>query len=510
MLLQDQIINTIDNLKDIVINSSLSSLPDLSIKENSILYNVDNLLSIKSIYLENNATDKEKVITILDAIKDNITDKSNSKCLKELIDFCINIASGFKEAYSVINKDIKEVIENLTESIKKETNNRFKRNNLGNFLNDDLSITSDHLEFFDWDGIKSPSVILDILSKVSNTTKIIGNDINKVNFDIIVNDIVKHSQTFINIDKETISAIINTKNKKILSSEFIDIFINKDIYRKTFKTFQSELKDIKNIKDYIKNITLKSLEIKRFINSIPKYKDVITNTIYKDLENNSKIILHSVLCCQACAAFYKETLFKDSILINKTLINNPIFKKQKKNNITKDVLASYIRAFYLEKPVPMSGINISQINTSLIKNKLLEVNASLSSKKKIYRKQFLSTSFNKVMLDSFEDLYNTFNDKYVSIKKDQAFKEFKNKVHFYQDRLYGDFGSVEKAIYETIIEIYFEDTLIDHIYDIFSDKLSVLLDQKGEIDNDVITHLNLDVATDLITTFLKDNFITKD
>jgi len=418
MLLSEQISETIKVVKEIAKTSNLNKF-NLEFQNNSIIGNSIRYFDTMNINIDTDTSYKDKVSIILDNLENNLLDKNNSAIIYELVSFCSEIAKGFKNAYSIINTDIKNEVDDIVETVEKNVIESFKRNNLGDLLNDNLDITTDHLDFFNWDGIKSPSVIIDIISKIKGFTKLTSDDLSKVNFNIVKSDIVgKFSNNFEDI--KDLDTYITDNNKQFLTSDYIDLITNKTKYRSFFINCKKEIDDIKNIKDNIKKLCTLCVDIKNFISTLNNYKDNIDSVIFNKLKKNANIVSNSVLAIQFCCAFYKDNFFKDTLIINKRLINQPVFDKVKKINITEKAIASYIRAFYLNKNLPMNGVLYSEIDLQNIKVKLYEANTSILAKKKLYMRKFINAEYIKEMEKRFSSHYQIFNGKLIELDENQA------------------------------------------------------------------------------------------
>lgn len=501
-MLNQEIKETVQIVSDIVTASPVSSLPELSFKHNSVLGNVQSHLSNISTHTE---VDSDMVLieTIMKSLDDALQDTENSKLVQDIAEFSLELSKGFQEAYPIIKDNIAGEVSDMLEKIETYVEKAFKRNNLSNLLNDNLDITTDHFDEMNWNGIKTPHSMLNIVQKLNTFTKLVSEDISKANNDIAVHNIV-HTKYASFQEIKDIDIYITDENKAFLEHDLAKYLCNKLETKRQFNNYRKNITDLTQIKFHIKKLCTTMVEFKLYLSFLDDYKDRIDSVIYDKLVNNMNIILESILSVQYCCIFYKETLFKDSILINKELINMPVLKKAEKDNITKETLASFLRVFYLEKDLPSGGIKTDQIKAVELQDKLIEINVSIKAKKQIYMKKFLTAAYMKITEESFEHLYDTFNNMLLVQNKAVARSVYNHHVRKQQSNIFYTLGNAEHSLYSIIIETFFEDTIVDSLFDIFGAKISEKLDSKDQISDELINSLDMETAIELVLNFLND------
>ena len=482
--------------------SSIDSFQDINFKDNSDLFLLYNHLKNGiPVSISDTLKTNEKINHIINRFNDDLfnEDLTNIEYKNILLIFCQKIANQLSRCSSIIKNEISPVVEDIRNNITQLVRLTFKQNNLGDLLSEDMSLTTDHLQLFNWDGIKSPSAMQDVVLSTTGYLKLNNDDVNNTNFNIVSTRIITKDlqSNFKDINEEDIDQSIKEK------LENYEIFINKQKCIQYFTKIKNQLIDRKNIKLYITSIVKSMNDIKRTINNLKDEK----------LHSNANIILQ---CCNLvlfCCLFYKEVVFKESVLINKFTVNVPVFEKYKGEGIDLPQLVGFLRVYYNDKDIPAKGITVSEVLNSNVNEELSKINEMLLSKKKMYLKEYISKSFYKVMLDNFDMLYEHFNGVINDLDKESTYKEFLYHVEKSRNYIYGSMAKCEEQIYHVIVETFFDNTVIELMFEIHNNKLLEYLNTHDDTGKDDIHHsekfeeVKIDTYVTLVLMLLKRFFI---
>ena len=151
--------------------SSIDSFQDINFKDNSDLFLLYNHLKNGiPVSISDTLKTNEKINHIINRFNDDLfnEDLTNIEYKNILLIFCQKIANQLSRCSSIIKNEISPVVEDIRNNITQLVRLTFKQNNLGDLLSEDMSLTTDHLQLFNWDGIKSPSAMQDVV--LSTTT----------------------------------------------------------------------------------------------------------------------------------------------------------------------------------------------------------------------------------------------------------------------------------------------------------------------------------------------------
>ena len=519
MISNDLIKQVNNDLKVIISQSSLEEFSTLKLIKGNEISRIIDFFGYFNINLPSGISEEQKIDLLLDKLTEFMTSPENKEYIAQLEKLSGMFSIEINNGLSTLSNTIKPLVEDIYEKITERFEILLKRENAENLISDMAIPDTDRFDFLKWNGLSS-AIINDenIVDLVTNLVNISNKEINSMNVNIAIGKVIRpgykeiDSKAVLKNNEDVISEYFN-KNYKNINTEdakrYFSISTDKNEYFKFFNGYiKKSLEDIKSISTNIQKIIFDCNALLDFIDAIKKFvtlnvSDLTKNNIYTNLN----LVKESCYIVLFYCLYVKKEIFKGKLIISKTLINFPEYLKIEKEGLDLVYIANYLKAYYKDKPIPVLGISTKDILESKdkVKDDIEKINAQILLNKNIIFNGCLFKAVKHVLGNSFEYIVDTLGFDFDPM--DQIKANYHQALSTRLNRLNGDLGRVEDAIYDIIMNIFFKSTLIYNIYILINKNYIHMLSENKVIGNKDITNYTAKSIIDLMCEFFKDNYI---
>lgn len=523
MLTTNELVYEVNNNLKILINQiSLERLPELAITPNNELSRIINFFGYFHVELPEEISEEAKTELLLDKLSEYMTASENKEYLSQLEIMCGNFAIEINNSFSTLSNTIKPLVADLYKDVGLKFERLLKKNNAEHLIDELNTPDTSQLEFLQWNGLSSMVIndenVIDLVTEVCNIkTKELNSSTAKMALVKIIQTNFKelNYNEILESNEEIITEYFE-KNYKNISADDAKRYLRISVDKNSYLDFVT--RQIKNSFDDMRTTTLNVRKIIFDCNNFLDFYDATKKYLELNLTDSVKDILtsnmESVRISCYIALFYclhlKRNIFKGKLIISKNVINLPEFKKIEKAGLDLTFVASYLKAYYYNKPIPVLGIDTKTIldSTAKMKDDLEKANSQISMDKNIIFRKCLYDATKNTLLSSFDRICDGLGyDNELSNEIKSSY--FTSSIEMLSSGLQEEVGEVENLLYNLIISLFYKNTLTYTIYNLINKNYLLMLADKTEIDPKDVTEYSSKSLIELICSFLS-NYIKKE
>ena len=508
-----------DNFKSLLVDyyKTNKKLPNVTIKDNSSLYEVLNALSL------GNIDEKKSGISQRNRIKQVVGEFTSSQ---DEDSFFSNAFDMMDNIADVMSNKIIETKTNLTtihatvESLSKEITNT-KNNSLAKdpwtsrFLN--KTEFNEDYNMVPWDSLLSYGN--------HNTILISGNDFaDTPNSDSSNNNTLMRIKNRLNFNYRDNGEYFDLDLSKELKSELVEIVknsvpnmdipvvekcINVLTKSSTGRSFMNKiLKVTSSIKTRTEGLVLYLSNIDTYSKVLDCVEqvsdDVLSDESKTQLHSNIKNVKEYLLFMSYWSLYTKENTFKDTLVLPNKMVNPDNFTAFETDGGSQLQISHYLYIKYPnDAPLPLNGLSgkfildtIGDVNKRVEADQL---NIGMKVKKKtiIAEKNAVSKTLTKYITTLTKD-----NPELNLNKRDML-----GLINNAGDTIALNNDKVDDVLYRFIVSNVYRNSFIYTAYQKLGIAYSKQLQTTSEISNEDLTIINNSIFTELVVDYIKDNFL---
>lgn len=518
MLTTNELIQEINhNLKTIINQSSLDRLPILNLKPNNEINRIVDFFGYFHVELPEGISEEEKTEILLDKLTEYMTASENKEYLSQLEKICGNFAIELNNKFDILSDTISPLVKEIYMDVNNKFESLLKRNNAENLISELATPETTKFEFLKWSGLSS-AVINDTntIDLVTDLCNIKNKELNHINANTALTKIIQPDfkefdyKEIYETNKDIISNYFNENYKNINEDDadrYFKLVISKNAYIDFFiRQVKNSFVDIKSTVLNISKIVFDCNNFLDFYDTIKKHIELnVSEQAKQNILNNLNSVRNSCYISLFYCLYLKKSVFNGKLILSKTLINFPEFKKIEKAGLDLVFIASYLKAYYTDKPVPVLGIDTKSVieSTAKVKNDLQKINTQILMDKNIIFNKCLYNATKDVFINSFDkicDILGHTDELLLDTLKQRYF----SKIDISIAGLAGNLGKVEDALYVLIMNTFYKDTLTYNMYTSINRNYLLMLTANKDINKDDIAEYTSKSLIELLCSFLSN------
>jgi len=502
--------------------SNEGDLPNISFTKFSDLNRFVQELSGINVTINNNDSYEEIIDNISKGIIETGLSPENKQIMNDLNNISMSFASNIESAFSTITKVVDPIVSDLKEKIKDQYVFNIKKEGAENLLNDekDNKPLLDDFVILKWENLNSQMLVNDIINTACANANISKEDLNKFNLDIIIQKLsfakdFKDNQ----ISKEAKDKVLDVLIKKYSNDSteindsvlniFFDALTSLKAYTSLCKDIQKKMKDtsrtVTNCIEFISFFTNFDVFIKALKNGRIDLSDMLNQNVIDNILSNTDVVSKTLYAMKYYCLYQKNVFYKDKLILSNRVINDDEYQKYISKGNTLEDIYNYLKAMYPSGIIPIKGISTSSVLNTDITEKLIKANKAKEFKETYIKVNALNKAFSLVCTNYIKDILDSEekdNEDHLSDKFIHELKESVEKINRFSSRLQGRIENLDDVLYEFIIHLNYEDTLIYTLYKNLGKEYIDLAKAKEDIDSSDIFAANAKVTSDLILNFM--------
>jgi len=503
-------------LKALFAQDDFSVIPSINLKPNSNFSLITSNVSSLAITTDASKTEAEQITDIFDSISAYIKDDRNILRLESLEHLSKNFAATLENSYTTLNSLISPTIDDISSNIKQRYTELMVREKAESLLPDDVDPSESDYVFIDWKGLLTPINQNEIIDAACNNANLNIDELSLLNLGYIVEKL-NFGKEFVAIDfpEETITSLTDKLNALLVKDnstvtveqiqQLIKMVTNLQSYNSFCAKAYMTVKDTQNI---AANCLSQLQDINAFVKicqTLPMVFGVdISADASKTITSNIKTLMKTIYAIQYWLIFCKEKRFAGKLILDKKIINGPVYKEFIADGHSIKTIHDYLKAFYMSTELPTDGISVSIVSSASIAEHLARSEAKMASNAIFIKSKCLVSAYEygirKFMKDpAFKEL-NTTNHPDPGLFLTMAMRK--------ATYLGGDIAHIDKVLYDLIIASFFKDSLVAKLYKYLGTSFDNLIDTT----DDDITDLSIITAqcsgiTELLIDYLFDTLV---
>lgn len=504
----------IDPLKELFLQDNFNNIPSVEISPNSDIGIISSNIMSSSFTMKENESEEAQLEDIFEGIGDFFINDQNYQYIELINNLSRGLATIIENSYHELNDKIIPIVESLKEKITTRYRGILIRNYDADILKDETEPNDSDYSFVDWGKLNNLGDVNNIIDIVCTNVNINNRELSLVNLSYILAKI-DFSNSFEHI--ELSSEITNNIVLKMLSyfdkynitetdaSMFVKAITNKQYY-------QNLCVDI--IKTINSNNT--AITVLKFIDFINKfdimfyhYKSVIGDSFNNDsfisVNNNAELLNNSVYCVKYWLLCMKNITLKDKLILSRNVLNKDVYDEFVSTGKNISDIYRYVKYYFKKIEIPISGINIKTVLDSDHNDKLINNEKNQKVTDQLAKSKSLISAYNLSINEFIRD-DNTIN-QYPKLS-DDAFKVyFSQMASANASLLNGDIGNIEQAIYLTLMNSIYKDTLVSLLYRYLGVKFDILIKNNDDVTDDSIIMSQCSAIIDLLINHLFNTIV---
>jgi len=492
-------------------------IPSLQFKKMSDLFRISELLS--NIEITNNGDVDEIFDNVASQIIEKANDPEKTSILNELNNISMSFANELENAFNIITNEVDPIVEDLKSKIKDRYVFNIKKEGAEEILEDteDKTPILDDYVFLSWTGINSQNDIDDTISAATTNVGLNKQEISKFNLGIIttksafIGDFEDTTLTeeakknAIDVLVKRFGSVSSTLNDNSLK-QFINILTSSDQYSAFCKMNINKMKQQKlAVQNCIEFLNL-SNNFDTLANAIRKdtagLDSVLTQATIDKILNNIEVLRKTMYAYKYYCLYQKTVTFNGKLILSSNVINSPEYNTFVNEGHSLEDIYNFIKAMYDQRDLPMNGINTSTVLTEKIDDRLSKINKAKEMNASYIKNKSMISAFNVVCFDYIKDIVNDHVEDADSDDVKKTLSEYHAKMNHFSSKLRGKPENLDDALYEFVIHLKYEDTLIYTLYRQLGSEYINMSKNKENIDEMDIFSANTKVSIDIILDYL--------
>lgn len=475
---------------------------------------------LSNVDVANSGNQSEFMDNLSKAVIELGEDPKNNTIINSLSNLSTSFASDIETAFSTITKDVDPIVEELKAKIQDQYIFNIKKEGAENLLEDDQDKTPalDNFYILKWENLNSPTSVNDVISTACSDANINKEELNKFNLSVIIEKVsfagqFKHTEVSPEATKAATDAL--TKRFSSVSSDINDSLVK--MFFSLLTSQKSYIAFCTNLKAKMKNPSLVLSNCIEFISLVTNFtsfgtsikngtvdlSNVLNQNTIDNVEANIDVVLKTCYAMEYYCLYQKNFLYDGKLILNKTTINNVEYEKYVTEGNSLENIYNFLKAMYPDRNVPINGISTSTVTGTNIADKLSKVNQSKEFQEKFIKSTALNKAFSFTCTDYVKDILNSNKeDNELSNRFVHELKESAQKVNRFTSRLQGKLEKIDDVLYEFVIHMNYEDTLVYTLYKKLGQGYINLAKAKTDIDEKDIFAANTQASIDLLLEYL--------
>lgn len=500
----------IDPLKELFLQDEFNNIPDINIDTNSDLNLVSSNISSLSVNINENESEAEQIVDIFSSIGEYFQDDRNISILSTIDQTSKSFASVLEQSYTTLNSTIIPLVDSLKEKILFKYQELMVRDQADNLLTSTEPSESDYT-FLNWN--ISSSDQHDIISTACENVNISSRELSPINLSYVIAKLAFTKEfADINLTNEVNAHIVEELCKSLdsIPPEYVKRFwrlvTNANDYVNFCSDIQLKLRSGKNEVQYclefIEFIRLATI----FINVVKRQvADDLNGDTLQDIANNVDTFIKTLYGIKYWIVFLKEIRFKGNLILDSTIINGETYADFLKEGKTVSDIYKYLKAFFYNVQIPKTGIALASVISADVDEKLSKINDRIKSNETFIRSKNLIAAYQFVISRFVQDEAAT--TAFPSLSEQSMKLAFIKLANANATILAGNQDNIDNALYLTIINLFYNNSLVGTLYKYLGKNFSDLVDTEGDLDNDIILKSQCSAVIELLVDFFFDKGI---
>jgi len=502
-------------LKELFIQTGISNVPDFDLNPNSDVAILVAGCSTLVVGAEPTDNEAERISKICDSTLTFLLDETNISKTECLEITAKGISATLENSFRTITQEIHDIVDGISKNVEVRYANILRREKAENLLDDNVHEPSaDDFVFLKWNGLTSPGIQNDIIETACDNISLVSKELSMMNLGYIVAR-CKFTEGYANISlpEETKTAITEKLKSVFMADPFnisegevlmmVDSITNQNGYANICSKAVMLMEDVTGI---AKNCVFLNSLVNNFdlmFGSVLKnISDIVDSNVIDSIKSNISVVNKTIYAIKYFLLVNKEIRFKDTLVLRDEIINNDAFEEYTRQGGTIAKIFEFVKATFKDITIPVGGIGVGAVLDSNVDEMLARVNNKVRSEEKYIKSMALVEAFQmecdiylKGILNSSELSYD---EKSNLIIKFNGFVESKATM------LGGHLGKVSDSLYEIIINVFYNDTLVKVLFKYLNSSFTDLCNSEADVENPDIVNSEAMASIDMIVEYLFD------
>ncbi len=500
----------IDPLKELVLQDDQNNIPNFTINQNSDLNLIGSNISSLSVNLKNSESESDQVEDVFSCISEYFQDDRNINRLSIIDQTAKSFASLLEQGYTTINSKIIPLVEDLKKKIHLKYQEQLVREKADTLYGQgDIELNESNFSFIDWGSI-GQNERFDIIEAACSNANINVKDLSLINLSYILAKL-NFSKEFIDIE---IPAEVNSKIIDTLVAFFDQQGLTPDQVSFFWRIISDKL-DYDNFcintSIRIKDVTKTASNVLDIINTVKRFDlfssyvktkiidDVNTETL-QDISSNVDTVIKTIYAIKYWILTVKEIRFKDKLIITDNIINREVYEDFIREGKSISDVYKYLKAFFHNVNLPTDGVTLSSVISADTNSRLSKIDAKIKSNEVFIKSKCLINAY-QIVINQFVN--DSENAQLFPALNNPSFKHFFMKAaNANATALSGNIDNVDNVLYLTIVNMFYQDSLISTLYKYLGKSFDNLVDSEDDINDVNIIQAQCSAIIELLVDFL--------
>lgn len=507
---KDQIINP---LRELFLQDDFNNIPEIKINNNSDVFLISSNVSTAAVAINTSESEENQINDIFDSIGDYFSNESNDS----YVDLINRTSSGLAEVIDKSYSELNDIIIPTVNDLKQKVITRYRGliiREYGDDLKDEREPTDSDYSFTEWGYLNDDMTANDIISIACKNANLFNKELsmNNVSF-ILTKMFFSEGYNNINISDDIFNSIVDKMliffDKHGISKDSVHQFLKLGTDKLYYQNLCNSINNSINNND--KAVTI--LKIMDLVNKFDMirdhYQSLINDSFNQDsftsFVNNIEIVNNTMYALKYWLLCMKNIAYKDKLILNKNVLNREVYNNFVMQGKNIGDVYRYIRAYFGKVDIPLGGVSIDTINKSDYNNKLSTIDENRKASDQLIKARCLADAF----ILSINEFVNDTNivAKYSKLE-DTAFKTYFAQMAIANAALLkGDIGNIDQAIYLTIMNTIYNNTIISMLFRYLGVGFDTLVNTTDEITDEAILNSQCNAMINLVTDHLFNTVI---
>jgi hypothetical protein len=467
-------------------------LPDIEFHNNSIFHPIHQYISDRiHLDIDSDSTEEMIISETMGQIDDILRDTENADYVATLDKAANNLSMEVSKAFNTLRYEVAEEVDVLRRLIAEKVNEYLRKENASILINGETANIAD-FTVIKWDNLRSMNYVQHIFDLVKTKFGIDVSDITRGNVKYVRNKLIQSEHKTVSLNSEirqsivdSIDRVVTTRNTDEID-DALDIILNSTRYTTYCKNLYNRMAVENDIADdlawILDRADLIHSTIKAFDNIVINISDESKASILQNL----KCVEITTTLSEYFILFCKNVQYKGKLIINKNMINNQELNEFSKSGGKIEDISRYIRAYYHDTDIPVTGISTTLVTST--KDKVNELVTSSDAK--------IKSKARVLLAKSTANAYMHVLNQYLLNMEDSRIPEGMSSEEFYQmkyriinrtvDNINSSDENVEDALYRFLLETFYKDSIVQKLYVYMGKEYPKILTQYDNINEDTV------------------------
>jgi hypothetical protein len=501
------IVNVSDVLEsfcELIKQEGITNLPDITIDRNNSVGILVSGMSTTDIAISPKDSVKETITKLFDKFIEYIADQNNITRVEILSILSSKLAITLENAFNTLTEEIGSEVETLFSDINKRYNDLLKERG-GLEFSDSDTVNESMYSIIDWGALNNKVRQNSIIEDACTNAGFVSADLSSMKAANIIAKSNFGPITKVEFDKTTEEVIFDLLYKTFTQKAygFTEESVNKCFKMLTTPTVYNssiaKLKSIANSNTNTASNVLTTLATVREFEAMNKnvlavIGEMLSNDTMTVISKNIAIVNKSITSFAYWLLVHKEIKFKNMLVFSGKILNGEVYKSFLSAGKTITDIYNFTRLKYKNDELPELGVSSKVIIDSDISVELATMSNTIQRQKK-----FITT---KSLIDAFEVVCIS----YVK-KRGGDIQQAASIINSLSNRLKGNMGVVQDVLYQLIIDIYHNNTIVAKLFKYLDKSFKGMFVDDREIEDEDVLMAEYNAVVNILVDFLFDTIV---